>query len=104
MIRNIATLSKGLVIVSAVSALAAVFLVGSPADAQWIPPPAEYIATTEPVYYEGHPAYLYNNHWYYRDEHGGWGHYDHEPAFLAERRAHFAPARGGWGGYRGYRR
>ena len=48
-----ATLSKGFAIVSAIGALAAVFLVGAPAAAQWAPPPPEYIATTEPVYYEG---------------------------------------------------
>src|SRR5580700_6244407 len=57
--RNIATLSKGFVIVSAVGALASVFLMGAPADAQYVAPPAEYIATTEPVYYEGHAAYWY---------------------------------------------
>ena len=45
------------------------------------------------MYYEGHASYWYGNHWYYRDEHGSWGHYDHEPTFLAERRAHAAPAR-----------
>ena len=91
--RKISTLSKGLAIVTAVGALAAVSLVGSTAEAQWAPPPAEYIATTEPVYYEGHASYWYGNHWSYRDEHGAWAHYDHEPTFLADRRAHAAPAR-----------
>lgn len=57
---------------------------GSPAIAQWDPPPPEFIATTEPAYYEGHAAYGYNNHWFWRDERGGWNHYDHEPAFLAD--------------------
>jgi hypothetical protein len=94
--RNIATLSKGFVIVSALGALAAVGLVGKTAEAQWVPPPAEWVATSEPVYYEGHAAYWYNNHWYWHDEHGAWNHYDAEPAFLAERRAHAAPARRSW--------
>jgi hypothetical protein len=89
--RTIATLSKGLAVVSALGALCAITLVTAPADAQWAPPPPEYIATTEPVYYEGHAAYWYGNHWFWRDERGGWNHYEAEPAFLADRRAHFAP-------------
>jgi len=95
-------LSKGLVILSSVGALAAVCAIGAPAAAQWVPPPAEYIATTEPVYYEGHASYWYGNHWYWHDEHGAWNHYDHEPAGLAERRSHGAPARQSYG--RGGRR
>jgi hypothetical protein len=91
--RLIATLSKGFVIVSAAGALAAVSLVGTPANAQWVPPPPEYVATTEPVYYEGHAAYWYGNHWNWRDGHGAWNHYDHEPAALADRRMHAAPVR-----------
>jgi hypothetical protein len=94
--RKIATLSRSLVMVSALGALAAVSLVGATAGAQWAPPPPEYIATTEPVYYEGHAAYWYGNHWAWRDEHGAWNHYDHEPAALAERRTHAAPVRRSW--------
>jgi hypothetical protein len=94
--RTIATLSKGFVIVSAVGALAAVCLIGAPAAAQWVPPPSEFVATTEPVYYEGHAAYLYNNRWYWRDERGGWNHYENEPPFLADRRAHAPPMRRSW--------
>ena len=93
MSRTIASLSKGLATVSAVGALAAVVLAAAPADAQWVPPPPEVVGTLDPVYYEGHAAYWYNNHWYWRDAHGGWNHYDNEPAFLADRRAHFAPVR-----------
>jgi hypothetical protein len=92
----IAKLSKGFSIVPAVGALAFVSLLGARAFAQWDPPPDEYIATSEPVYYEGHPAYWYNGHWFWRDEHGGWGHYDREPPFLADRRARFAPVRRSW--------
>jgi hypothetical protein len=94
--RNIATLSKGFAIMSAAGVLAAVFLVGAPAAAQWAPPPPEFIATTDPVYYEGHASYWYGNHWYWRDVHGAWNHYDHEPGFLADHRAHFAPVRRSW--------
>ena len=96
--RVIAQLSKGIAIVSAAGALAGVSLVAGDAEAQWVPPPPEYIATTEPVYYEGHAAYWYNNHWFWRDQRGAWNHYDHEPAFLADRRAHFAPVRRAWVG------
>jgi hypothetical protein len=53
-------------------------------------PPADYIATVQPVYYEGHAAYWYGNRWYYRDAGGRWGHYDHEPAALASRRGQFS--------------
>lgn len=51
-------------------------------------PPADYIATMQPVYFEGHASYWYNNRWYYRDG-GHWGHYDREPAGLAAHRAQF---------------
>jgi len=94
--RKIGTPSKGFLIISAVGALATVTLLGAPAAAQWAPPPPEVIATVAPVYYEGHAAYWYNNHWSWRDEHGAWNHYDNEPAFLADHRAHFAPGRRSW--------
>ena len=90
------TTMKGFAILSAVGALAAVSLTGSSATAQWAPPPPEYVASTEPVYYEGHAAYWYGNQWSWRDEHGAWNHYDHEPAGLAEHRAHYAPVRRSW--------
>ena len=51
-------------------------------------PPADFIATVQPVYFEGHAAYFYNNRWYYRDG-NRWGHYDHEPPALATHRAQF---------------
>ncbi len=66
-------------------------------------PPDEYIATTEPIYYEGHAAYWYGGLWYYRDG-GRWGHYDREPAGLYARRMgggggrhNYEPSRGGGG-------
>jgi hypothetical protein len=48
-------------------------------------PPDAYIATAEPVYYEGRPAYFWHNRWVYRDG-GRWGGYAHEPPELAARR------------------
>jgi hypothetical protein len=49
-------------------------------------PPADFIATAEPVYYDGHATYWYNNHWVYRDG-NRWGSYRQEPRELAQRRA-----------------
>ena len=78
-------------------------------------PPDAYIATTEPVYYEGHAAYWYGGFWYYRDG-GRWGHYDREPAGLYSHRMqggigrrNYEPSRGrgsgrSGGGGRGGRR
>jgi hypothetical protein len=98
--RITATALKGFVSVPAAGWLAAALLVGAPAAAQWDPPPSEFIATTEPAYYEGHAAYWYNGHWFWRDEHGAWSHYEQEPRYLADRRAHFSPARRSWQGRR----
>jgi hypothetical protein len=61
------------------------------ASAQIVIPPAEFVATTEPVYYGGHASYWYNGHWYWKDEHGGWQHYESEPRELADHRAHSPP-------------
>jgi len=94
------TLSRGFVLVPAAGALAAALFIGAPAAAQWDPPPPEFIATTEPAYYEGHAAYWYNNHWFWRDEHGGWNHYEQEPPYLADRRGRFPMTRRSWQGRR----
>ena len=53
-----------------------------------VEPPAAYIATAAPEYYEGRPVYWYNNYWYYRD-HGRWSYYRAEPGWLRERRSHW---------------
>ena len=50
------------------------------------PPPPEYVATTAPVYFEGHPCYYYDGYWRYRDPRGGWRYYREEPRVLYERR------------------
>jgi hypothetical protein len=84
-----AILSKTLLLVTLVGVGV---LVGAPgeAKAQYVAPPAPpsaaYIATVQPEYFEGRPVYLYNNNWYYRDEHG-WNYYRTEPAYLHDRRA-----------------
>jgi hypothetical protein len=54
-----------------------------------VEPPSAYIASYEPVYYNGFAHYLYHDHWYYRDHGGAWRGYDHEPGFLHDQR-------GGW--------
>jgi hypothetical protein len=56
-------------------------------------PPDTFVASAEPVYYQGHPAYYYNNHWYYRDEQGRWNYYHDEPGELRDHRMHAPPAR-----------
>jgi hypothetical protein len=61
------------------------------AQAQYIAPPAPpaaYIATVSPEYFEGRPVYFWNNQWYYRDAHG-WNFYRNEPGYLHDRRGHW---------------
>jgi hypothetical protein len=79
-------LLKSLAGALSVGALAAIFLAGSPAAAQYVPPPAEIVATLTPVYHEGHATYWYNGYWHYRDGHGAWAYYHTEPAFLRDHR------------------
>lgn len=50
-------------------------------------PPAVFIATATPVYFEGHAAYWYGNRWYYR-EGRSWRPYREEPRYLHEYREH----------------
>jgi hypothetical protein len=63
-------------------------------------PPDAYIATTEPVYYEGRPTYYYGGRWYFRDG-GHWAHYNREPTFLSQRRVQAPPARRNYEAWRG---
>jgi hypothetical protein len=58
-------------------------------------PPAPYIASYEPIYYNGFAHYWYRDRWYYRD-HGAWRGYEREPAFLHDHRAEWARHRHGW--------
>ena len=55
-------------------------------------PPDAYVATSAPVYYEGHPAYWWGNRWYFRDG-ARWHAYREEPAHLREYRARTGPVR-----------
>jgi|HubBroStandDraft_1064217.scaffolds.fasta_scaffold1395950_1 hypothetical protein len=48
------------------------------AEAQLVGPPPAYVASYEPIYYNGHAHYLYRDRWLYRD-HAAWRGYDHEP-------------------------
>lgn len=55
-------------------------------------PPDAYIATTEPVYFEGRATYYYGGRWYYRQG-PRWYHYDREPPALYQRRMQGPPVR-----------
>jgi hypothetical protein len=48
-------------------------------------PPAEYVATTQPVYFSGHGTYYYGHGWRYRAR-GQWNSYRQEPATLHQYR------------------
>jgi hypothetical protein len=52
-------------------------------------PPASYIATATPVYYEGYPSYWYGGRWY-RREGASWRAYHDEPGYLRDSRTHAA--------------
>lgn len=55
-------------------------------------PPAAYIVTTSPVYYEGRATYWYGGRWYYRDG-GRWSYYHRAPPMLRERHVQGVPVR-----------
>jgi hypothetical protein len=55
--------------------------------------PAECIATTSPVFFDGVPAYWCEGIWYYREPGGRWAHYAREPEELYRRRIEALPAR-----------
>jgi len=88
MIRALMKLSKGALLAGVVGAC----LASTPAQAQveiQIRPPSWFIATTRPVYYEGHASYYYGNQWHYRQGRT-WHTYREEPRMLREhnRRQH----------------
>jgi hypothetical protein len=70
-------------------------LVSSDARAQiqvTISPPAWFISTAAPVYYDGHVLYWYGDRWYFR--HGNsWRYYTEEPVHLREYRRQHRPVR-----------
>jgi hypothetical protein len=61
-------------------------------------PPAAYVATSRPVYYQGHASYWYQGHWHYRNGRT-WRTYNTEPRYLHDYRGHHEPERH----YYGYR-
>jgi hypothetical protein len=82
--KTLVKLLKGALLMGAVSAA----LAATPAQAQIevrVGPPAWYIATTRPTYYEGHASYWYGNRWHYR-EGNRWRAYREEPRYLRDRR------------------
>jgi hypothetical protein len=62
-------------------------------------PPAAYIATSRPVYYQGHATYWYHGRWHYRYGRN-WRTYNTEPRYLRDYRGRREPERH----YYGYRR
>ncbi len=91
MTRNVVTTLRGVLPAAALAAC----LFATPARAQLevvVAPPADYLATTEPVYFEGHAAYWYGNRWYYRDG-SAWRYYHDEPGYLREYRGRREPHR-----------
>jgi hypothetical protein len=103
MTRNFVTTLKG--VLSAAALIAC--LSSSPARAQFevvVSPPSDYLATTEPVYFEGHAAYWYGNRWYYRDG-SAWRYYHDEPQYLHDYRGRGGPRQHFYGrGREGFRR
>ena len=103
MTRALVTMLKGALCAGLITAS----LAATPAQAQLevrIFPPAWYIATTRPVYFEGRASYWYGDRWYYR-EGRHWRTYREEPAFLREHRGRHQPdrhyyGRGHEGGFR----
>jgi hypothetical protein len=66
-------------------------------------PSDAYLATEDPVYYDGQATYFYGGRWYYRNG-GGWSYYHSEPGYLRQYRgAHpgFGRGRARGGGGRG---
>ena len=60
-------------------------------------PSDAYMATEDPVYYDGQANYYYNGLWYYRNG-GNWNYYHSEPGYLRNYRgAHPGVARSGGG-------
>ena len=92
--RSLVTMLTGVVVAS--------YLASAPARAGVVVrifPPAAFMATATPVYFEGHAAYWYRDSWHYRDGRN-WRIYREEPRFLREYRTRRAPERH----FYGYRR
>src|SRR5208282_3471933 len=90
---SVCAIALGAMLVASVGCDAEVVGADYPAGYYGDYPPDAYIATTEPVYYEGNAAYWYGGFWYYRGPGGRWNHYGSEPAGLHARRIQAAPGR-----------
>lgn len=91
----LAKLTKGALLLGVLAA----GLHSTPALAQVelrISPPAWFIATNRPVYYEGHASYWYGDRWHYR-EGRSWRTYRDEPRYLRDHRERHAYARHDYG-------
>ena len=85
--RSLLTILAGVVVASC--------LASAPASAGVVIrifPPAAFIATTRPVYYENHATYRYGTRWHYRDGRG-WHTYRTEPRYLRHYRNDHEPER-----------
>ena len=52
-------------------------------------PPSSYVASYEPIYYNGAAHYWWRDHWYWRD-HGAWHSWEREPDYLRDHRGEWA--------------
>ena len=90
MTRTFLTMVKGVLCVAAIAGCVAT--VSGPGMDVDVYPPAAFIATATPAYYEGRPVYWWGNRWYYRDG-AVWRAYREEPPYLRDYRAHRPPER-----------
>jgi hypothetical protein len=63
-------------------------------------PSDAFIATEDPVYYDGYPTYYYGGRWYYRNG-GRWSYYRSEPGYLRQYRGSHPGVGRARGGSRG---
>jgi hypothetical protein len=88
--RNLKTMFKGVFCVGAL--LACLSTARAQIEVKIGFPIAAFIATTQPVVFEGHAAYWYGGRWYYRDG-NAWRYYRNEPPVLRDRRMRHEPER-----------
>ena len=99
-----AALGKIMIVMMATTLASSAGCYAEPADSSWdytgaqgadptyagdtdVEPPADYVATTQPVYFSGHGTYYYGRGWRYRDR-GQWNTYRREPTTLRRYRVH----------------
>ena len=78
--------TRACLLFGAISGLAALTPMRAGAQEVVVYPDAAYVATAEPVYYNGIPHYWFRDRWYYRRA-GGWAWYrEGEPRWLHDYR------------------